>query len=377
MQAKTLKYEQKRAVVLTPLALFLFAQSSIAETIPNAARGIPNAWRHYAASQLGFEPVPPPATGGASVRAAVDARLQGWDAFSESKLSEQTSVQVRGMFEAPRGATTRLVNEAVGGLSETIISPAFVQRLGNGGEVAVNGLFAYQSFATPGLGQVSIAHGDQALAWGGLIEQSSGFGLGLEYAHPLSDVVSARLGAQSSVAMEPFQNYRGAFGDPARFDLPSSVRAGLALQVASRHTFLLGVERVHYSAIAPFLPNDLPDRVLSRLGDRSSPEFRWRDLTVYSARWAWEPAQDARLELRYSTQLQPEPTAEVLREALASSYTDRNFGLAWSQRLTRDSGFALSASYSPFSYFTSPALFRRETREGDQVEFEASYRFDF
>ena len=377
MRARSTSNVQKRAVYLAPLVFFLLSDLAAAgQTVSSS--GLPNAWRSYAAQRLGFTETKISKPTVSSVRAAVSARLDAWEVFNESRLSESVSVQMRGAFDAPKASRSKLANEAMGGLRETLIAPAFVQRLGNGAELSINGVFAYQSFATPGLGSARFGLADSTRSYGGVLDYASGFGLGVDYAQPIGERLTARFGAQSRVSMEPFQQLRGAFGDPARFDLPSAMHAGIDVELNPRSALRFGVERINYSKVAPFSSADLPDRFLSLLGDRSSPAFEWRDLIVYSARYALQVNDESSLELSYSTQVQPEPTSGVLRSALASEYTDRNFGLAWNQRLSEHAGISLSAGYAPNSYFLGPSLFRASSeRSGDQIEFEASYRIGF
>ena len=94
-------------------------------------------------------------------------------------------------------------------------------------------------------------------------------------------------------------------------------------------------------------------------------------------RWQWQPDADTTLEMRYSTQLQPEPTSELLRDALSTEYTDRNLGLTLARRAGLSGEFQFSASYSPYSYFLGPRIYSNSIDAGSQLEVEAVYRLSF
>jgi hypothetical protein len=111
--------------------------------------------------------------------------------------------------------------------------------------------------------------------------------------------------------------------------------------------------------------------VLALLGDGSSPEFTWRDLTVCSAEWSWTPSSNDAFALRYSTRQQPTPESPALRRALAADFTDNNVAVAYSRRLGPGLKLGFAASYSPSSYFLGFSdPFARPLDSGEQIEAE-------
>ena len=147
--------------------------------------------------------------------------------------------------------------------------------------------------------------------------------------------------------------------------------ASVAYRLTPTTAFTLGVEQIQYSDIEPFLSQSLPNRFLALLGDGNSPEFRWRNLNVYSAQWSWQPSDDSLFALRYSTQQQPEPTSSALRRALAQDFTNNNFAVSYAKRLTPTVQLGFSASYAPSSYFLGYAdPFLRPYDSGEQIEAE-------
>lgn len=376
MQANTFKRLQ-RAVKILPLALFLSANPLLAAEQDSFASGLPGAWRAYAADVLSGQPATFKRESGASIRQALAREIDNWQLTVATSLDGRAMLRLEAEFAAPRNRGSKLVNDSVGGLAETQLVSAWTQRLANEAEFSINGVFAHQTFATPEMLYSSLRADGSSQPWVNAWEHSTGVGLGLTLVQPVSSWMDLRFAAQSRIEMESFQRFRGVFNDPGKFDIPSSLRAGVDFRLSPSHILGFGVDRVAYSGVEAFSSQDLPDRFLSLLGDAGSPTFAWQDLTVYSMRWQWQPDESTTLEMRYSTRLQPEPTSELLRNALSTEFTNRNFGLS----LARDVGFAgqlrFSASYAPYAYFLGPSLYRGRSVDGNQVELEAVYRLHF
>lgn len=378
MQAKISTTWVMRAANTLPLALFFAASGASASEQNSYAAGLPGSWRAYAAELLINEHAPRHTPMVMGVRGALAREISSWTVTSVDLGGRNNAqLQIRSVFDSSRNKSTRLINESLGGLDERQMVSAWTQRFGSNGEFGINGVFAHQSFSTPGLGASNFSADESRPSWANALESSSGVGLGVTVLQPVSPMLDLRVSMQSKIAMEPFKRFRGVYSDPGKFDLPASAKAGLDVRVSDQHIVGLGIERVQYSAIEPFTSRDLPNRFLSLLGDVGSPEFAWRDLTVYTARWQWQADDLTTLEMRYSTQLQPEPTSELLRDALSTEYTDRNFGLTLARRTGTGGELQFNASYSPFAYFLGPTIYRNALEQGSQLELEAVYRLSF
>jgi hypothetical protein len=376
MQANTSKWIQ-RAVKTLPLALFLSCNPLLAAEQNSFATGLPGAWRAYAADMLSGQPAAYQRDQAGTIRRAIAREIGTWQLAIATSEDGRSSLRLDAEFAAPRGNRSRLVNDSVGGLAETQLLSAWTQRLSSEAELSINGVFAHQTFATPDMLYASVRVDGSSQPWQNAWEHSTGVGLGFSLTQPISSWMDLRLAAQSRIEMESFQRFRGVFNDPGKFDIPSSLRAAVDFRVSANHVLGFGVDRVAYSSVEPFSSADLPDRFLSLLGDAGSPTFAWRDLTVYSLRWQWLPDEVTTLEVRYSTRLQPDPTSDLLRRALSTEFTDRNFGLSLARDLSQRSELSLSASYSPYPYFLGPSLYRGRSVSGNQVELEAVYRLSF
>ena len=377
MQAKASKSVQ-RAVTILPLAFFLSALPAQAAAQDSYVSGLPDAWRTYAADVLAGKPGQFPVTRDNAIRGAVAREVLRWRTGSAEGVTGTSGFSLEAVFRADRKLQDQpLIASSMGALQDTRLVSAWTQAVGADTQLVLSGVFAHQSFANPGLSAGTLSAFGERSSWQQALDHSSGVGLGLDWLHTLSERVDVRFSAQSRVEMEPFEHFRGVFTDPGKFDIPASLAAGMDVSLTPRQALGFGVERVAYSRIQPFTSQDLPDRFLSLLGDANSPTFEWRDLTVYTLRWQWQPLQSTSVEVRYSTQMQPEPTSELLRNALATEYTHRNFGLTLGHQLGAGAELSLSANYSPYAYFLGPSLYRGRTMEGNQVELEAVYRLSF
>lgn len=278
------------------------------------------------------------------------------------------------MGRGGRGAFAPLKLSEIGalGLRQEIFSPGIVA-LTRFGQVELGAVFAYQRYASwdfgafsgseVGLGILGETHGRT--------ESSFGQGVRVGMVGQLNPQWGYRFGYRSKIDMDAFNTYLGVYSEPGRFDLPATVTAALDYRIAPRTTFSLSVEQVQYSDVQPFLSPNLPNSFLALLGDGSSPDFRWRDLTIYSAEWRWQPSGNDTFALRYSTRQQPTPTSPALRRALADDFTHHNYAFAYARRLTSSVQVGFSASYAPASYFLGQIdPFLRPYRTGEQIEAE-------
>lgn len=273
-----------------------------------------------------------------------------------------------------RGAFAPMKLKEIGGLGlrQEIFSPGVVAQT-RFGQLEVGAVFAYQRYASWDLGSFSGSDANLGILSEsrGRVESSFGQGVRLGMAGDLGENWGYRFDYRSRVDMDAFHTYLGVYSEPGRFDLPSTVSATFDYRLAPRTTVAVGVEQVRYSEVRPFLSPNLPNRFLALLGDGASPEFRWRDLTIYTAEWRWQPTGNDGFVLRYSTRQQPTPTSPALRRALEDDFTHHNYAFAYVRRLAPNMQLGFSASYAPATYFLGQIdPFLRPYRTGEQIEAE-------
>jgi hypothetical protein len=281
------------------------------------------------------------------------------------------------MFESGSLSAQRLTG--VGrGLERTLIAPSLTREISDSAALTAGVVLAYQQFATRGLGAGTLDQDASILQTPqSFLGSSYGTGVRLALEQSLGEDWALHTQFQSKVDMSPLQNYRGLYSRPGDFDLPAVASAGITWGGSSRSSIGVGVSHVMYSEVSPFTSAALPLRFLGLLGDAASPVFTWRDLTVYSLDWNWRPTDSAVVGFHYTTRQQPEPTSQVLRDALAGEFTNDNFGVSLTRAFERWGSLRLAASYAPAQYFLGNASFNNRDARGEQVEVEAVWAMPF
>ncbi|MBE9547782.1 MAG: hypothetical protein IMF09_00125 [Proteobacteria bacterium] len=242
------------------------------------------------------------------------------------------------------------------GLDREVVSQGFVQQFGEKSIIAVSALMAHQRFGTSALGIYSsddISPGNSAGNWQSSpwAESSYGAGVWMGLESSVSEKLAVSAGFQSRIDMDSFDNYRGVYSETGDLDIPARAHLGLTLMASANHWFTAGIDHVLYSSLATIPSNFLPERFISLLGDSSSPQFNWQDLTVYSIGWHWQDSQQ-RTEwwVDLSTRQQPSPTSSVLDSALRSEYSGNVMQLGFSAQTGPRSQINLRAAYAPPEY---------------------------
>lgn len=303
---------------------------------------------------------------GAHTDAPVALRLdvrQGAISFAAGHASDE------GVSNAP-------LLDALGGavFSGGVAKPGISSHFGTDGTIAASVVLAHQRFAAPMLDgyDYSVQMPDSGVA--ALTETSHGAGLELRADAALLPAAGINwyAGFRSRIAMDAFQNYRGIYGAPGDLDIPAQARVGIAWQASPQTQWRVGMDRIMYSSVKPFVSSSLPRRLLAVLGDGASPGFRWHDLDIYSATLAHQVNTTDHWNLRYSTGEQPHATSPLLDRVLRENAA--NYAVAASY--TRDLGHSqwhFVANYAPAEFVLGvPGRAHHDNPDnaGRQLEFE-------
>jgi long-subunit fatty acid transport protein len=210
--------------------------------------------------------------------------------------------------------------------------------------------------------------------------QETGYGAGVNLAlrSEITDGLTLDAGYQSRINMNEFANYRGVYSQPADLDIPARARLGLAFQASDRSSLSVSVERVLYSEVGAFASTNLPGRFLSLLGDSTSPNFSWDDLTVYSVGWAWADNKGSSLYVDFSSRSQPSPSSRILSQAIDSDLAQNAMIIGYSKRMSMTSRLNVNAAYAPAEYAFGGNVLGVTTDELSQdFELEAFWTWDF
>ena len=273
-------------------------------------------------------------------------------------------------------------------------APGLEREFGESGVLGVAAVIAYQRYSAANLGLFAattqdlnplfgygVGQGYLASAYTGYEPfQESGYGTGVRLAvrQEVTSGIALDAGFQSRIDMEEFAAFRGVYSQPADLDIPARARVGLAFQASERSWLNVAVERVLYSDISAFPSRYLPNRLLSMLGDSTSPSFNWEDLTVYTVGYTWSDGKDQQWRVDLSTRTQPSPSSRLLSQALAGDLADSAMVVGYSRRTGLRSRLDFNAAYAPSEYAFGGSVLGVTTDELDQqFEVEAMWTLSF
>jgi long-chain fatty acid transport protein len=273
------------------------------------------------------------------------------------------------------------------GFERQLLAPGVFHALDESSVLGVEAIMAYQSFGTSQLGMQTIGgpssfgpltqtpqpYGVQPFG-----ESSYGTGVRLNLSSAIADRFTVGAGFQSRIDMEEFAHYRGVYSNPADFDIPARASLGVAYQANANSSVNVSVERVMYSEVSAFQSRLLPDRFLAQLGDSTSPNFTWDDLTVFKLGYSWTNNKDTQWRAEVSSRSTPAPSSASLERALSSEVADHAMLLGFSRRTGALSRFNVNAAYAPADYlFGGNVLGVASEDLGQDLEVEAVWTVDF
>ena len=268
------------------------------------------------------------------------------------------------------------------GLERRLVSPGLMHRLNDSQLIGVSAVFATQSYGVSRLGmqtyERSVPASYHSSMYDPFQETSHGAGVSLALRSEVITGVTMEAGFRSHINMNEFYNFHGIYSQPADLDIPARARLGLAFQASERSWLNVSVERVLYSEVGAFASRNLPGRLLSLLGDSTSPVFSWDDLTVYSVGWAWANNKGTSWYVDFSSRTQPSPSSSILSQAIDSDLAQNAVTVGYSRQMGMNSRFNVNAAYAPAEYaFGGNVLGVTTDQLSQEFEFEAYWTWDF
>jgi len=207
---------------------------------------------------------------------------------------------------------------------------------------------------------------------------STGAGLHLGFASELAPRLLLDASFQSRVNMDELASIRGVHGYAADLDIPSRMRLALGMQAGSQTLFTVAVSQVFYSGVGAFPSPALPARFNALLGDSSSPDFQWKDLTVYSIGMRWQHESELEFSLDFHSRSQPTPSAASLSAALSDELGQHSLLMGIGKRIGDRARIDVSASYAPPEFaFGGNVLGVVSDRFDQAVEVAARFNLRF
>jgi hypothetical protein len=267
-------------------------------------------------------------------------------------------------------------------LERQYFAPGVEHRYTDNGILGVSAVIAYQRFSAANLGLFAARTESETLGlysgYRPYEESAYGTGVRLAVQQELVSGIELNAGFQSRIDMEEFAAYHGVYSNPADLDIPARATVGLAFQASETSWLSVAVERVLYSDISAFQSRYLPNRFLSLLGDSTSPDFAWDDLTVFTVGYTWSDGENQQWHVDLSTRTQPSPTSRLLSRALEGDLANSAMTIGYSRRTGERSRLAFNAAYAPAEYAFGGSVLGVTTDELDQrLEVEAMWTLSF
>lgn len=262
-------------------------------------------------------------------------------------------------------------------------APGFERSISENGILGVSAVIAHQRFSAANLGLLAASTPDDSPWFSGnsyspYEESAFGTGVRLALRQQLVERLAVDAGFQSRIDMEEFAQFRGVYSQAADLDIPARARVGLAFQASTRSSVAFGVERVMYSDISAFPSRYLPNQFLSLLGDSTSPQFNWEDLTVYTVGYRWDDGKGQQWRVDLSTRTQPLPSSQLLSQALGENLANNAMVVGYSRQTGKRSRLDFNAAYAPSEYAFGGSVLGVTTQDLDQrFEVEAMWIMNF
>lgn len=338
------------------------------------SQGVIDTWRNYALNSLKAEfswAVEP----GENMEApTIFNRGRPGLARAPALRFPGTAVQSSGPFEvamqslrasnapvyAPAEANSLLPDHSPG-LRRTVVTPSFTQRLGDAGFFSVAAILAYERFAGFDL---SFSSGSPLPIYDGTGDSplqlrnhstAAGAGARVDFGNNLSEFVSWQAGYQSRVNMDGFSTAEGLYERrTGMFDIPASMNLGLNFRLTPEFQADVGVERVMYSGIPPFVSVDLPRQLLVQIGSYDNTSLAWDNLIVRSAGLSWHNPVFGDLRVGVTSQQQPLPTLPALQRAILPNLSAHSYEFSYARAFGNHSMLRFLGVYAPVQLLGAP-----------------------
>ena len=165
------------------------------------------------------------------------------------------------------------------------------------------------------------------------------YGWGLQVgvlARDIADVADLGISYRTKIDMERWEDYADLFAEDGSFDIPSTLWAGVAIEVAENMTLVADYQRIWYSdsdAISNGVQNlfDCPalggQDLESCLGGERGAGFGWDDMDIVKVGLQWQARPHIIGRIGYSHASQPIGSDQVLFNLLAPAVVEDHITL--------------------------------------------------
>ena len=220
-------------------------------------------------------------------------------------------------------------------LQQALISLAFAKQLGPVA-VGVAPILARQQFKARGLGAFGIPPTDTDVSWGGGVRG------GLEVT--LSPALRIGVAASSRIWMQDLDKYAGLFAEQGGFDIPPSLQAGIAFDLAPSLTLLADYKHIWFSSVKSIANSSTN---LAPFGADNGPGFGWDDVDVLKLGVEWRASPDLTLRAGYAYATNAISARDVQLNILAPAVVQHHITGGFEYQLDRNLSVEFAGLYAP------------------------------
>jgi long-chain fatty acid transport protein len=266
-------------------------------------------------------------------------------------------------------------------IEQAFLAVGYARRFGSL-SIGVAPVLAVQSFRAYGLANFAGASSDAANFTDKGDSYAVGGGLrgGVEWR--ATNALRVGASATTPIWSTDFTKYSGLFAHGGNFDIPATISAGVAYDVAPTLTLLADYKHIFYGEVDSIANSSLLWLSGARFGASNGPGFGWRDVDIVSLGVEWRTTTDLTLRAGYSHNTNPIRSADVLLNILAPGVVTDHISAGASYALNNNSSLDFAAVYAPQNSVTgsNPLDPGGSTIKIHLSEFEATlgwtYKFD-
>jgi long-chain fatty acid transport protein len=252
-------------------------------------------------------------------------------------------------------------------LMQAFLSATYARELGPL-KIGIAPTLAVQRFKARGLGAFGGFSSDAANLTNNGYDYSVGGGLRGGIEMDLSDSVRLGLSGQTKMYMSKFDKYAGLFAEQGDFDIPASITAGIAFDVAPDVTLMADYQHIFYSDVKSVGNSSA---LVSPLGSDNGPGFGWDDINVFKFGAEWRANDRWTFRAGYAYSENPIGSQDVMLNILAPGVVKHHITGGFSYKASEHSTLEFAGMYVPEVSVTGA-----EMAPGSSVKIHM-YQFQF
>lgn len=232
-------------------------------------------------------------------------------------------------------------------LAQMFVSATYARKIAANHSLGLSAVVVGQRFKASGLQAFSMFSSDAQNLTNNGYDSAYGVGIRAGYLGQISPKVSIGASYSPKIRMSEFKSYSGLFAQRGRFDVPSSLSAGVAYKATPDFTTAVDYQRIHYKDVLSVGNQLIPNIMSTPLGTTGGAGFGWNDINVYKLGVQWQASNIWTWRAGYSKCDQPIPSSEVLFNILAPGVIEDTLTAGFSRQMKQGGNFNMAVMYAP------------------------------